>query len=64
MFSIPLNARQYDEKKILVDQCWELIDKETEEAVKSQKFATVECSLLALEKPSMHSETLTNENSD
>ena len=63
MFFILLNARQYDEK-ILVDQCWELIERQTEEAVKSQEFATIECSLLALEKTSMYGEMLTNENSD
>ena len=41
-----------------------MIDREIEEAVKSQEFATIEWSLLALEKTSMYGEMLTNENSD
>ena len=30
----------------MVDQCWEVIDKQTEEALKSDGFATIERSLL------------------
>ena len=64
MFSILLNARQYDEKILDVDQCWEPFERESEEAVKSQEFSTIEWSLLALEKPSLYCEMWTNENSD
>ncbi|KAL9958784.1 hypothetical protein ACROYT_G035845 [Oculina patagonica] len=45
VFSIRPYARQYDEN-ILLDQCWEMIDRETEEAVKSEGFVTIERSLL------------------
>ncbi|KAL9958787.1 hypothetical protein ACROYT_G035848 [Oculina patagonica] len=45
VFSVLSHAQQYDEK-ILVDQCWEVIDRETGEAVKSEEFATIERSLL------------------
>ncbi|XP_078344857.1 BTB/POZ domain-containing protein 6-B-like [Oculina patagonica] len=38
-------AQQYDEK-VLVDQCWELIDRDTEDVVKSEEFATIDRSLL------------------
>ena len=38
-------AQQYDEK-ILLDQCWEVIDRYTEEALKSEEFGTIERSLL------------------
>ena len=38
-------AEQYDEK-CLVDRCWELIDRETEEVVKAEGFVTIERSLL------------------
>ena len=43
-FCVLLQAQQYE--KILVDQCWEVIDRETEEAVKSEEFPTIERSLL------------------
>ena len=39
------HAQRYDEKS-LADQCWELIDRETEEVVKSEEFATIERRLL------------------
>ncbi|KAL9958780.1 hypothetical protein ACROYT_G035840 [Oculina patagonica] len=45
VFCVLSHAQQYDEK-ILVDQCWEMIDRETEEAVKSEGFAKIERSLL------------------
>ncbi|XP_078361794.1 BTB/POZ domain-containing protein 6-like [Oculina patagonica] len=45
VFSILPSARKYDEKN-LVDQSWKVIDKQTEEAVKSDGFATIERSLL------------------
>ena len=45
VFSILPFAQKYEEKK-LVDRCWKVIDKQTEEAVKSDGFATIERSLL------------------
>ena len=45
VFIILPSAQKY-EKKNLVDQCWKVIDKRTEEAVKSDGFATIERSLL------------------
>ena len=45
MFSIMSHAQQYDEKE-LVDKCWEVFDRETEKAVQSEGFATIERSLL------------------
>ena len=39
------HAQQYDEK-VLVDQCREMIDRETPEVMKSEEFATIERSLL------------------
>lgn len=45
VFCVLSHAQQYGEK-ILVDQCWEMIDLETEEAVKSDGFVTIERSLL------------------
>ena len=45
VFCLLSYAEQYDEK-CLVDRCWELIDRETEEAVKSERFATIQRSLL------------------
>ena len=45
VFCVLQHAQQCDEK-ILVDQCWDLIDRETEEALKSEGFATIERSLL------------------
>ena len=45
VFSILPSAQKYEEKK-LVDKCWKVIDNETEEAVKSDGFATIERSLL------------------
>ena len=45
LFSILSSAQKYEEKK-LVDRCWEVIDKQTEKAVKSDEFATTERCLL------------------
>ena len=45
VFCLLSYAEQYDEK-CLVDRCWELIDRETEEAVKSEGFATIQRYLL------------------
>ena len=45
VFSILPSAQKYEEKN-LVDRCWKVIDKQTEEAVKSDEFATIERSLL------------------
>ena len=45
VFSILPSAQKYEEKN-LVDQSWKMIDKQTEEAVKSDGFATIERSLL------------------
>jgi len=45
VFSILPSAQKYEEKN-LVDRCWKVIDKRTEQAVKSDGFATIERSLL------------------
>ena len=45
IFSILPQAHTFEEQN-LVDQCWEMIDKEIGEAVKSDGFATIERSLL------------------
>ena len=45
VFSILPSAQKYKEKS-LVDRCWKVIDRRTEEAVKSDGFATIERSLL------------------
>lgn len=45
VFSILPSAQKYEEKN-LVERCWKVIDEKTEEAVKSEGFATVERSLL------------------
>ena len=45
VFCILSHAEQYDEKT-LADRCWEVIDRETEEAVQSEGFTTIERSLL------------------
>ena len=45
VFCVLSHAQQYDEK-ILVEQCWEMIDKATEEVVKSEEFPKIERSLL------------------
>ena len=45
VFSILPSAQKYEEKN-LADRCWEMVDKRTEEAVKSDGFSTVERSLL------------------
>ena len=46
VFSILPSAQKYAEEESLVDECWKVIDKQTEEAVKSDGFATIERSLL------------------
>ena len=45
VFSILPPAQKFEEKN-LVEQCWEVIDEQTEEAVNSDVFATIERSLL------------------
>ncbi|XP_078361273.1 BTB/POZ domain-containing protein 6-like [Oculina patagonica] len=45
VFSILPFAQKYDEED-LVDRCWKVIDRRTEDAVKSDGFATIERSLL------------------
>ena len=45
VFDILPQEKKFEEKK-MVDQCWEVIDKQTEEALKSDGFATIERSLL------------------
>jgi len=45
VFNILPTAEKYEEKN-LVDRCWKVIDKQTEAAVKSDGFATIERSLL------------------
>jgi len=45
VFSILPQAQKFEEQN-LVDQCWEVIDKETEGTVKSDGFSTTERSLL------------------
>jgi len=45
VFDILPEAMKYEEEK-LVHQCWKVVDKETEEALKSDGFATIERSLL------------------
>ena len=45
VFNILRSAEKYEEKN-LVDGCWEVIDEQTEEAMKSDGFATIERSLL------------------
>ena len=45
VFNILPTAEKYEEKE-LVDRCWKVIDRQTEAAVKSDGFATIERSLL------------------
>ena len=45
VFNILPTPNKYEEKN-LVDRCWTVIDEETEAAVKSEGFATIERSLL------------------
>ena len=45
VFTILPTAEKYEEKE-LVDRCWKVIDRQTEAAVKSDGFATIERSLL------------------
>ena len=45
VFCVLSHAQQYDEK-VLVDQCWEMIDRETPGVMKSEEFVTIERSLL------------------
>ena len=40
VFSVLSYGQQYDER-ILVDHCWEVIDGETEKALKSEEFTTI-----------------------
>ena len=45
VFTILPTAQKYEEKK-LVDRCWKVIDSQTEEALKSDGFETIEKTLL------------------
>ena len=45
VFCVLSYAEQYDER-VFVEQCWEVIDRKIEEAVKFEVFATIERSLL------------------
>jgi len=45
VFHVLPEAQKYEEKD-LVDHCWEVIDRETEEAVKSDGFMTIEETVL------------------
>ena len=45
VFNILPTAEKYEEKELL-DRCWKVIDRQTEAAVKSDGFATIEISLL------------------
>jgi len=45
VFCVLPYALQYDEK-ILLDQCWEMIDRNTKEALKSEEFGTIDRPLL------------------
>ncbi|XP_068748905.1 BTB/POZ domain-containing protein 6-like [Montipora capricornis] len=45
VFNILQSARKYDEEQ-LVDRCWEVIDKQTEAALKSEGFAVIDRPLL------------------
>ena len=55
VFSILPSAQKYEEKN-LVDQCWKVIDKQTEKAVKSDAFATIERCILedVVERDTLH----------
>ena len=46
VFSILPSVQKYEESRNLVDRCWELIDEQTEQALKSDGFETIERSLL------------------
>ena len=45
VFFVLSYAQQYDEKSV-VDRCWQVIDRETEEVLKSEEFTTIEKPLL------------------
>ena len=45
VFTVLPDVQKYEEKDLL-DQCWKVIEKETEEAVKSDGFVTIEKSVL------------------
>ena len=45
VFHVLPEAKKYEEKDLL-DRCWKVIEKETEEAVKSDGFITIERSIL------------------
>ena len=55
VFTVLLDAQKYKEKDLL-DHCWKVIEKETEEAVKSDGFVTIERSILEemVEKDSLN----------
>ena len=54
VFTVLPEAQKYEEKE-LINLCWKVIEKETEEAVKSDGFATIERSILEeiIEKDSL-----------
>ena len=45
VFTVLPDVQKYEEKDLL-DHCWKVIEKETEEAVKSDDFVTIERSVL------------------
>ena len=55
VFLVLPEAQKYEEKDLL-DHCWKVIEKETEEALKSDGFATIERSVLeeSVEKDSLN----------
>ena len=55
VFTVLPDVQKYEEKDLL-DQCWKVIEKETEEAVKSDGFETIERSVLEemVEKDSLN----------
>ena len=55
VFTVLPEVEKYEEKDLL-DHCWKVIEKETEEAVKSDGFVTIERSILEemVEKDSLN----------
>ena len=55
VFTVLPDAQKYEEKDLL-DHCWQVIEKETDEAVKSDGFVTIERSILEelVEKASLN----------
>lgn len=46
VFCVVSRAQPMMGAKAFVDQCWDMINSETEEAVKTERFTTIERSLL------------------